>query len=167
MNQSTLLNLSVLVLFLPLLGFVITLLLGKKFKAIYLFEILILISAFAISSVIAFTKLNYFTDINLVEEFEWINLNNMPIIGNVPIVLGIMLDNISVLMLFVVSLISMLVHVFSIAYMKGDLRYNRYFAYLGIFTFSMNGIVLTHNILMMYIFWELVGLSYYLLIGFW
>lgn len=76
----------------------------------------------------------------------------MPIIGNVPIVLGIMLDNISVLMLFVVSLISMLVHVFSIAYMKGDLRYNRYFAYLGIFTFSMNGIVLTHNILMMYIF---------------
>ncbi len=167
MNQSTLLNLSVLVLFLPLLGFVITLLLGKKFKAIYLFEILILISAFAISSVIAFTKLNYFTDINLVEEFEWINLNNMPIIGNVPIVLGIMLDNISVLMLFVVSLISMLVHVFSIAYMKGDLRYNRYFAYLGIFTFSMNGIVLTHNILMMYIFWELVGLSSYLLIGFW
>jgi NADH-quinone oxidoreductase subunit L len=167
MNQSTLLNLSVLVLFLPLLGFVITLLLGKKFKAIYLFEILVLISAFAISCVIAFTKLNYFTDINLVEEFEWINLNNMPIVGNVPIVLGIMLDNISVLMLFVVSLISMLVHVFSIAYMKGDLRYNRYFAYLGIFTFSMNGIVLTHNILMMYIFWELVGLSSYLLIGFW
>ena len=51
--------------------------------------------------------------------------------------------------------------------MKGDERYNRYFAYLGIFTFSMNGIVLTHNILMMYIFWELVGLSSYLLIGFW
>jgi len=167
MSQNTLLHLSVLVLFLPLLGFVITLLLGKKFKAIYLFEILILISTFVISCVIAFTKLNYFTDINLVEEFEWINLNNMPVVGNVPIVLGIMLDNISVLMLLVVSLISMLVHVFSIAYMKGDIRYNRYFAYLGIFTFSMNGIVLTHNILMMYIFWELVGLSSYLLIGFW
>jgi NADH-quinone oxidoreductase subunit L len=70
-------------------------------------------------------------------------------------------------MLFVVALISMLVHLYSIAYMKGDERYNRYFAYLGIFTFSMNGIVLTHNILMMYIFWELVGLSSYLLIGFW
>jgi NADH-quinone oxidoreductase subunit L len=51
--------------------------------------------------------------------------------------------------------------------MKGDKRYNRFFAYLGIFTFSMNGIVLTHNLLMMYIFWELVGLSSYLLIGFW
>ena len=70
-------------------------------------------------------------------------------------------------MLFVVALISALVHYFSIAYMKGDERYNRYFAYLGIFTFSMNGIVLTNNILMMYIFWELVGLSSYLLIGFW
>jgi NADH-quinone oxidoreductase subunit L len=70
-------------------------------------------------------------------------------------------------MLFVVALISALVNYFSIAYMKGDERYNRYFAYLGIFTFSMNGIVLTNNILMMYIFWELVGLSSYLLIGFW
>ena len=70
-------------------------------------------------------------------------------------------------MLFVVNLISMLVHLFSIAYMKGDKRYTRYFAYLGIFTFSMLGIVLTDNLLMMYIFWELVGLSSYLLIGFW
>ncbi len=61
----------------------------------------------------------------------------------------------------------MLVHIFSVEYMRGDIRYNRYFAYLGIFTFSMSGIVLTHNILMMYIFWELVGLSSYLLIGFW
>jgi NADH-quinone oxidoreductase subunit L len=51
--------------------------------------------------------------------------------------------------------------------MKGDIRYNRYFAYLGLFTFSMSGIVLTHNMLMMYIFWELVGISSYLLIGFW
>ena len=64
-------------------------------------------------------------------------------------------------------MISALVPSFSVAYMKGDERYNRYFAYLGIFTFSMNGIVLTNNILMMYIFWELVGLSSYLLIGFW
>jgi NADH-quinone oxidoreductase subunit L len=70
-------------------------------------------------------------------------------------------------MITTVALISMLVHIFSIAYMKGDIRYNRYFAYLGLFTFSMSGIVFTHNFLMMYIFWELVGLSSYLLIGFW
>jgi len=87
--------------------------------------------------------------------------------GRITVDLGVLIDNISVIMIVVVSLISMLVHFFSIAYMKGDKRYNRYFAYLGIFTFSMNGIVFTHNLLMMYIFWDLVGISSYLLIGFW
>ena len=70
-------------------------------------------------------------------------------------------------MLVVVMLISSLVHLFSTKYMEGDIRYRRYFAYLGLFTFSMLGIVLTDSLLMMYIFWELVGLSSYLLIGFW
>ncbi len=70
-------------------------------------------------------------------------------------------------MLVIVMLISFLVHLFSVDYMKGDIRYNRYFAYLGLFTFSMAGIVITSNMLMMYIFWELVGISSYLLIGFW
>jgi NADH-quinone oxidoreductase subunit L len=78
-----------------------------------------------------------------------------------------MIDNITVIMLFVVNLISMLVHYFSIEYMHGDKRYTRYFAYLGLFTFSMLGIVLSNNLLGIYIFWELVGLSSYLLIGFW
>jgi NADH-quinone oxidoreductase subunit L len=87
--------------------------------------------------------------------------------GEIKITLGIILDNISVLMIVVVMIISSLVHIFSVEYMRGDPRYNRYFAYLGLFTFSMSGIVFTHNILMMYIFWELVGVSSYLLIGFW
>ena len=51
--------------------------------------------------------------------------------------------------------------------MKGDLHYSRYFGYLGLFTFSMNGIVIADNLMMIFIFWELVGLSSYLLIGFW
>jgi len=87
--------------------------------------------------------------------------------GDIKITLGIILDNISVLMIVVVMTVSFLVHIFSVEYMRGDPRYNRYFAYLGLFTFSMSGIVFTHNILMMYIFWELVGVSSYLLIGFW
>jgi NADH-quinone oxidoreductase subunit L len=70
-------------------------------------------------------------------------------------------------MLLVVALISFLVHLYSVEYMKGDPRYSRYFAFLGVFTFSMNGIVLADSLVMMYIFWELVGLSSYLLIGFW
>ena len=81
--------------------------------------------------------------------------------------LGFLINNEAAIMLLVVSLISFLVHFYSVGYMKGDPRYSRYFAYLGIFTFSMNGIVLADNLIMMYIFWELVGLSSYLLIGFW
>ncbi|MEJ2506308.1 MAG: NADH-quinone oxidoreductase subunit L, partial [Ignavibacteriaceae bacterium] len=103
----------------------------------------------------------------ITSEFTWINLGNTPIMGEIKINLGILIDNISTLMMVVVMLISFLVHIFSIEYMRGDPRYNRYFASLGLFTFSMSGIVLTHNILMMYIFWELVGVSSYLLIGFW
>lgn len=81
--------------------------------------------------------------------------------------LGFYIDNVAAVMLVVVSLISFLVHVYSTEYMRGDVRYTRYFGYLGLFTFSMNGIVLADSLVMMYIFWELVGLSSYLLIGFW
>ena len=81
--------------------------------------------------------------------------------------LGIYFDSATAIMSFVVALISFLVHLYSSEYMKGDPRYSRYFAFLGIFTFSMNGIVLADSLIMMYVFWELVGLSSFLLIGFW
>ena len=81
--------------------------------------------------------------------------------------LGIYFDSATAIMSFVVALISFLVHLYSVEYMKGDPRYSRYFAFLGIFTFSMNGIVLADSLIMMYVFWELVGLSSFLLIGFW
>ncbi|MDT3697004.1 MAG: NADH-quinone oxidoreductase subunit L [Ignavibacterium sp.] len=162
MTESVLINLSNAILFLPLLGFVVTLLLGKKVKSIFLFEVFILTIVLIASIVLAFGKLSYFVDDKITAEFEWFRLTD-----TFAIKLGFLIDNITVLMLFVVALISGLVHYFSIAYMKGDERYNRYFAYLGLFTFSMNGIVLTHSIIMMYMFWELVGLSSYLLIGFW
>ncbi|WP_237144127.1 NADH-quinone oxidoreductase subunit L [Pontibacter pamirensis] len=80
---------------------------------------------------------------------------------------GILIDNLTVLMLVVVTFISTLVQLFSIGYMHGDRGYSRYFAYLGLFTFSMLGIVLVDNLLLLFMFWELVGLSSYLLIGFW
>jgi len=162
MTESVLINISLAILFLPLIGFIVTLLLGKKIKSIYLFEVFIITTVLISAIVVAFGKLSYFIDDKIISETEWFRLSETFVVK-----LGFMIDNITVLMLFVVALISTLVHYFSIAYMKGDERYNRYFAYLGIFTFSMNGIVLTHNILMMYIFWELVGLSSYLLIGFW
>jgi NADH-quinone oxidoreductase subunit L len=70
-------------------------------------------------------------------------------------------------MLLVVALISSMSHIFSIKYMEGDPLYSRYYAYLSLFTFSMNGIVLSNNLMLLYMSWELVGLSSYLLIGFW
>lgn len=166
MNEILLIRIALIILFLPLAGFTVTLFLGKRVGKIYLFENFIIIAAFLLSAFLLYIKLAMFPGV-IKAELEWINLGSLPVIGEQIIKLGIMIDNVSALMIFVVSLISMVVHLFSIEYMKGDKRYNRYFAYLGIFTFSMNGIVFTDNMLMMYIFWELVGLSSYLLIGFW
>ncbi len=158
---------SIIILFLPLLGFVIVLFLGKKVPKIYLLEVVLMGITLLLSFIVMWSKLTSYVSQDLVSEFTWIDFGVLPTVGALQIDLGIKIDNLTVIMLVVVNLISFLVHIFSIAYMKGDKRYTRYFAYLGIFTFSMLGIVLTHNLLMMYIFWELVGLSSYLLIGFW
>ncbi|MDX1699310.1 MAG: NADH-quinone oxidoreductase subunit L [Melioribacteraceae bacterium] len=167
MTQDANINLSIAILLLPLLGFIIVLFLGKRYPKIYITEVILVTISFILSLVVGISKLTQFISQDLNFAFQWIDFGNVPEIGLLSIDLGIKIDNITVIMLFVVNLISMLVHIYSIAYMKGDKRYSRYFAYLGIFTFSMLGIVLTDNLLMMYIFWELVGLSSYLLIGFW
>ncbi len=80
--------------------------------------------------------------------------------------MGLVIDPISVMMLVVVTLISLMVHIYSLGYLKGEERFSTYYAYLGLFTFSMLGLVLASNIFQIYIFWELVGLSSFLLIGF-
>jgi NADH-quinone oxidoreductase subunit L len=81
--------------------------------------------------------------------------------------LGIMADGLTLAMMVMVTFISTLVHIYSIGYMKGDKRFERFFAYLSLFTFSMLGIVLANSIMQLFVFWELVGLTSYLLIGFW
>ncbi len=80
--------------------------------------------------------------------------------------LGILLDPISVMMLIVITTVSFMVHIYSLGYMKGEKGFERFFSFLSLFTFSMLGLVLATNIFQMYIFWELVGVSSYLLIGF-
>ncbi len=79
---------------------------------------------------------------------------------------GMLVDGMTAVMLVVVCTVSFLVHLYSVGYMHGDRRYDRFFAFLGFFTFSMLGIVLANNLFFLYIFWELVGLASYLLIGF-
>ncbi len=167
MSESLLINICIVILFLPLVGFSTVIILGKKIPKLYIFEVTILGVALLLSIIVAYTKLTFYSTKNIIGAFTWITMSNAPVGDSISIDLGMKIDNITVLMLFVVNLISFLVHVYSIEYMRGDKRYTRYFAYLGIFTFSMLGIVLTHNLLMMYIFWELVGVSSYLLIGFW
>lgn len=88
-------------------------------------------------------------------------------IGGTQILLGVWLNNLSVLMLLLVSAIALPVHVYSVIYMKGDTAYSRYFAYLSFFCFAMLALVIMDNLLTLYAFWELVGFASYLLIGFW
>ncbi|MXV51407.1 NADH-quinone oxidoreductase subunit L [Pedobacter sp. HMF7647] len=80
---------------------------------------------------------------------------------------GLLLNNLSALMILLVSGIAFLVHIYSLAYMKGDENIDRYWGYLSLFCSSMLGLVIADNLLLIYIFWELVGFSSYLLIGFW
>lgn len=94
-------------------------------------------------------------------QYHWLSFS-----PQVSIDMGILLDPISVMMLVVITFVSLMVHVFSLGYMKGEKRFATYYAFLGLFTFSMLGLVLSSNIFQIYIFWELVGVSSYLLIGF-
>ena len=94
------------------------------------------------------------------------NTTWLPISDTLAIDMGIMLDPISVMMLVVISTVSLMVHIYSFGYMKGERGFQRYYAFLSLFTASMMGLVVATNIFQMYVFWELVGVSSYLLIGF-
>ena len=87
-------------------------------------------------------------------------------LGHLHFDLGILLDPISVMMLVVITTVSLMVHIYSFGYMHGEKGFQRYYAFLSLFTMSMLGLVVATNIFQMYLFWELVGVSSYLLIGF-
>ncbi|MEI8225201.1 MAG: NADH-quinone oxidoreductase subunit L [Bacteroidota bacterium] len=94
------------------------------------------------------------------------NITWLQLTDKLHIDLGVLLDPISVMMLIVVSTVSFMAHIYSLGYMKGEKGFERFFAFLSLFTFSMLGLVVATNIFQMYIFWELVGISSFLLIGF-
>ena len=97
---------------------------------------------------------------------EWLTI--VPPVGNDLVVnLGLRVDGLTAIMLVVVTSVSLLVQIYSQGYMAGDGGYSRYFAYMSLFTASMLGLILVDSILMLFVFWELVGLCSYLLIGFW
>ena len=159
MNNSTLVLFE---LFLPLLSFLILIFFGKRFGRYAHLPALFIIGVMQFISIYFFLQ-TFFHENTVIAKssIPWFYSSNFIV------KLGIYIDNTAAIMMLVVSLISFLVHLYSSAYMEGDPRYSRYFAFLGLFTFSMNGIVIADRLIMMYIFWELVGLSSYLLIGFW
>ena len=124
-----------------------------------------------ISTVLAlYTAYGYFFDYGKLDgvyqklvplHYTWLEFSK-----GVSIDIGILLDPISVMMLVVVTFVSLMVHIYSLAYMKGEERFSTYYAFLGLFTFSMLGLVISSNIFQIYIFWELVGVSSFLLIGY-
>jgi NADH-quinone oxidoreductase subunit L len=150
------------ILLLPLIGFLVLIFFGKRLprQGDWFASATIAVSLI-LSLYLLITKLTTIPHESVTNSLTWVT------IGSLEIEVGIMIDNLAAVMLVVVTLISTLVHFFSMGYMKGDVRYSRYFATLGLFSFSMLGIVLTNSLLLMYVFWELVGISSYLLIGHW
>jgi len=168
MSHETLLTIALTILVIPLAGFAVLIFFGKKLlrQGDWL-ETGFITIALGLSFVVLVEKLLYYHDETLGLNFRWIDFHNVPGIGSLSLILGFQIDNLVAIMLVVVTLISTLVHYFSIGYMKGDVRYGRYFAFLGFFTFSMLMIVLADNLFLLYVGWELVGISSYLLIGHW
>lgn len=101
------------------------------------------------------------TEASLHFSIPWFSL------GDNPVEAGLLVDKLTLIMVVVVSTVSFLIHLYSTGYMAGDTSIRRYFVMLGFFTFSMLGIVLSDNLLLLFMFWELVGFSSYMLIGHW
>ncbi|UWX58755.1 NADH-quinone oxidoreductase subunit L [Chlorobaculum sp. MV4-Y] len=167
--MHSLIQLSIAVLLLPLLSFVVLIFFNRRlprggdFVGVGLLGTTLAIALYIFWTVIV---QHYDPAFRLAWDFTWLDFGNVPGVGPLQVKMGIVIDNLTAIMLAMVSLISFLVHLYSTGYMKGETYYGRFFAYLGIFTFSMFGIVLSDNLFSIYMFWELVGLSSYLLIGF-
>ncbi|MBR6648685.1 MAG: NADH-quinone oxidoreductase subunit L, partial [Bacteroidaceae bacterium] len=153
---------TILILILPLLSFLILGLCGMKMPHKVAGTIgTISLATVAILSYV--TAALYFgagrTDEGVFATITPYNYCWLPLGGTLSIDMGIMLDPISVMMLIVISTVSLMVHIYSMGYMKGERGFQRYYAFLSLFTFSMLGLVVATNIFQMYVFWELVGVS--------
>ena len=168
--MAALFDYTALILILPILSFVILALTGMKMshKLAGLFGTTVLGVVLALCY---YTAYEYFFVVGRAANgvyatlvplnFHWLNFTK-----TLSLDLGILLDPITVMMLIVISTVSFMVHVYSFGYMHGEKGFQRYYAFLSLFTFSMLGLVMATNIFQMYIFWELVGVCSYLLIGF-
>jgi NADH-quinone oxidoreductase subunit L len=157
---------ALLILLLPFLAFWTNLLVGKRLprQGDWL-SVLAVFGSFLLSLPIFFKALGAYDP-------GWV-WNEGPTqvvwftVGNFQLSVGVLANNLMAIMLTAVLFVTFLIHVYSMGYMKDDPRYSRYFAYLSLFTLSITGIILSDNLLTLFVFWELVGVSSYFLIGFW
>ncbi len=147
---------------LPLIGFIVTLLFGKRLGSKASILPVAMVTGSAALSLYAFAWIfSHQHETFVWNAFSWINA------GSFHLGWGFQLDDLTGVMLLVVGVIGMLVHYYSIGYMKGDESYYRFFAYLNLFMFAMFTLILADNYLLMFLGWEGVGLCSYLLISFW
>ena len=142
----------------PLASFVFLLIFGKRLKESSAYVGMLMTFASLIFALLVL--FDRFSSPTYKAETVWLS------IGDLHLTAGFEVNQLNALMLFVVSLVSFLVHMYSKGYMQGDDRFHIFYAYLGLFTFAMLGLVVSPNLLQTYIFWELVGLGSFLLIGF-
>jgi NADH-quinone oxidoreductase subunit L len=155
-----------LIALLPLAGFLFTAAFGRRLgKRAHLVPVGVVVLAWAIGMLVAFTAITHGAPFGEeghgITFYEWIPA------GDFVVEAGFFVDTLTACLLIVVLTIGMLVHIYSIGYMSHDPGYWRFFAYLNLFMFSMLLLVLADNFLVVFVAWELVGLSSYLLIGFW
>lgn len=152
-----------LIVLLPLAGFIVTLVLGKRFfgaKA-HLLPVAVVTATGALSVYVFAWVLQHGDEAFVWNAFTWVAA------GRFTVEWGFLVDPLTGIMLLVVGLIGMIVHYYSIGYMKDDPGYYRFFAYMNLFMFAMFMLILANNYLLLFLGWEGVGLCSYLLIGFW
>lgn len=154
------LSLAVLILAIPILSFVVMILMrGQTEKMLGCFATTLSGITFLVTLLLSWIII---IGDNVYYQLEWFSLGD-----GLSFHAGILLNELTGVMLTVVTFIAFMVHLFSIGYMSGDKSYARYFGLLGLFTFSMIGVVVADNLLLIFVFWELVGFTSYLLVGFW
>jgi NADH-quinone oxidoreductase subunit L len=159
MSEDTLFRMVQLVLLLPLASTVLLSFIPFRYRWLAPITVTLLLALTVIFTFLVFANVwNYEPKI---WQTVWFTLNHQSI------TLGIFLNNTSLIMLLIISVISFFVHFYSVGYMASDKGEVRYFSVLGFFTFAMFGLVLADTLLLLFVFWELVGFSSYLLIGHW
>jgi len=152
-------NLAHLIPVFPVAAFVINILVGRRLK--------ISSAIVSISASIAAWCLSLYTLVAFLRGQESYTLLKWLSVGGTSLTIGVIVDPLTCMMLVVVTTIGTLIQIYSVGYMKGDVRFSRFFAYLSLFMSSMLGLLLADNLITLYIFWEGVGLCSYLLISFW